>query len=302
MIIALVGPTASGKSAVALALARKINAEIISFDSLQVYKYLNIGTAKPTSSQLRQIKHHLISICHPDEDFNAGTFTKLASEKIKRLEKKGKNIILAGGTGLYLKALLEGLCPAPPKDQQLRRQMAAQAKKYGNKYLYRKLIKVDPVAAEKIHPNNLPRLIRALEIFYQTGKPFSRLHQNTVKPRYQAKIIGLSWNRQKLYERINQRVDEMFRKGLVKEVRSLIKRGYGSRLKPMQSLGYRQVCQYLAGKITLPEAIYQTKLETRHYAKRQLSWFRNTKGIKWFPIKDKLDNKTLLSMVRYGKL
>lgn len=302
MIVAIVGPTASGKSGVAVALAKRLNAEIISFDSLQVYKYLNIGTAKPAASQLRQIKHHLISICRPDEEFNAGTFAKLAEARIKRLEKRSKNIILVGGTGLYLKALLEGLCPAPSKDQKLRRKLAAQAKKYGNKYLYRKLLKIDPVAAEKIHPNNLPRIIRALEIFYQTGKPFSQLQQDTAQPRYQAKIIGVSLARQKLYERINQRVDEMFRKGLVREVRSLIKRGYGPELKPMQSLGYRQVCEYLAGKITLSEVIYQTKLKTRHYAKRQLSWFRNTKGIKWFPMKDKLDNKTLLSMEKYGKL
>lgn len=299
MIIALVGPTASGKSVAALALAKKLKAEIISFDSLQVYKRLNIGTAKPTASQLRRIKHHLISICHPDDEFNAGMFTKLAEKKIVQLEKKGKNIILVGGTGLYLKALLEGLCATPPKNEQLRRKLAAKAKKYGKNYLYKRLTKIDPVAAAKIHPNNVERVIRALEIFYQTGKPFSLWQQQTVPPRYKAKIIGISRNRQKLYGRINQRVEEMFRQGLVREVRSILKRGYSPKLKPLQSLGYRQVCQYLAGKITLPEAIYQTKLATRHYAKRQLSWFRHTKGIKWFPVKDKLDNKILLSMVKY---
>lgn len=302
MIIAIVGPTASGKSSVAIALAKKLGAEIISFDSLQIYKYLNIGTAKPKKAELRQARHHLISIRKPDEEFNAGMFARLAGEKIKQLEKQGKNIILAGGTGLYLKALLEGLSEAPPKDQQLRARMAAQAEKYGKNYVYKKLCKIDPIAAARIHPNNVERVIRALEIYYQTGKPFSQWQQETSAPRYQARIIGLSRNRQKLYARINQRVEEMFHRGLVREVRSLLKKGYGPKLKPMQSLGYRQVCQYLEGKLTLPEAIYQTKLDTRHYAKRQLSWFRHTKGIKWFPIKDNLDNKTLRKMVEYVKV
>jgi tRNA dimethylallyltransferase len=180
--------------------------------------------------------------------------------------------------------------------------MAAQAKKYGKKYLYKKLTKIDPIAAARIHPNNLERVIRALEIFYQTGKPFSQWQQKTVPPRYHAKIIGISRDRQKLYERIDQRVEEMFRQGLVREVRSILKKGYSPKLKPLQSLGYRQVCQYLAGKLTLPEAVYQTKLDTRHYAKRQLSWFRHTQGIKWFPMKEDLDNKTLRRMVEYVKL
>lgn len=302
MIIAIVGPTASGKSSVAIALAKKLGAEIISFDSLQIYKYLNIGTAKPKRAELNQARHHLISIRKPDQEFNAGMFTRLAGEKIKQLEKQGKNIILAGGTGLYLKALLEGLSEAPPKNRQFRRRMAVQAKKYGKKYLYKKLINIDPAAAAKIHPNNVERVIRALEIFHQTGKPFSQWQQQTVPPRYQAKIIGISRNRQELYERINERVEEMFKQGLVKEVRSVLKKGYGPKLKPLQSLGYRQVCQYLAGKFTLPEAIYQTKLDTRHYAKRQLSWFRHTKGIKWFRLKDSLDNKTLRRMIAYVKL
>jgi tRNA dimethylallyltransferase len=302
MIIAIVGPTASGKSAVAMALARKLNAEIISFDSLQIYKYLNIGTAKQARPELRLVRHHLIGICAPDEEFNAGMFTRLAGQKIKQLGKKGKNIILVGGTGLYLKALLEGLCQAPPKDQRLRRELEVKARKYGKMYLYKRLARIDPVAAKKIHPNNLERVIRALEIFYVTGKPFSQWQQQTAAPRYQAKIIGISRDRQKLYERINQRVDEMFRRGLVREVRSILKKGYGPKLKPLQSLGYRQVCQYLAGKLTLAEAIYQTKLATRHYAKRQLSWFRHTKGIRWFPVKDDLDNKTLRNMVAYVKL
>ncbi|MDD5492161.1 MAG: tRNA (adenosine(37)-N6)-dimethylallyltransferase MiaA [bacterium] len=302
MIIAIVGPTASGKSSVAITLAKKLGAEIISFDSLQIYKYLNIGTAKPKKAELRQARHHLISIRKPDEEFNAGMFARLAGGKIKELEKQGKNVILAGGTGLYLKALLEGLSEAPPTNKQLRRQMAVKAKKYGKQYLYKRLIKIDPVAAARIHPNNVERVIRALEIYYQTGKPFSQWQQKTPTPQYQARIIGISRNRQKLYARINQRVEDMFRQGLVREVRSLLKKGYSPELKPMQSLGYRQVCQYLKGKLTLPEAIYQTKLETRHYAKRQLSWFRHTKGIKWFPVKDNLDNKTLRRMVEYVKV
>ncbi len=302
MIIAIVGATASGKSAIAVKLARKLNAEIISFDSLQIYKYLNIGTAKPTREELSQVKHHLISICQPDEEFNAGVFTRLAGQKIKQLEKKGKNIILVGGTGLYLKALLEGLSEAPPKDRQFRRRMAVQAKKYGKKRLHKRLTKIDPLAAARIHPNNVERVIRALEIYHQTGKPFSQWQQQTITPRYQAKIIGLDRDRQKLYECINQRVDKMFSQGLVREVRSILKKGYSAKLKPLQSLGYRQVGLFLAGKITLPEAIEQTKLETRHYAKRQLSWFKHTQGIKWFPVKDTLDNKTLRRMVEYVKL
>ncbi|MDD5757402.1 MAG: tRNA (adenosine(37)-N6)-dimethylallyltransferase MiaA [bacterium] len=302
MIIAIIGPTASGKSAVAIALARKLNAEIISFDSLQIYKYLNIGTAKPPKKELRQVKHHLISIRKPDEEFNAGIFVRLAGQKIEQLEKQGKNVVMAGGTGLYLKALLEGLSEAPPKNEQLRRKLIAKARKYGKKYLYKRLTKIDPVAAARIHPHNVERVIRALEIYHQTGKPFSQWHQKTVSPNYQARIIGLSRNRQKLYERIDQRVEEMFHQGLVREVRAILKKGYSPKLKPLQSLGYRQVCQYLAGKLTLDETIYQTELETRHYAKRQLSWFRHTRGIKWFALKDNLDNKTLRRMVEYVKV
>ena len=302
MILAIVGPTASGKTSLAIKLARKLNAEIISFDSLQVYKYLNIGTAKPSPRELRLAKHHLLSIRYPDEEFNAGTFVKLAQDRIAKLAKQKRNVILVGGTGLYLKALLEGLCPAPPQDQQLRRQLAAQAKKYGNQYLYRQLIRVDPETAKKTHPHNLPRIIRALEVFQLTGQPITAFHGQTVKPAFHAKIIGLSWPRPLLYRRINQRVEDMFAQGLVKEAKAILRRGYKPELKPLQSLGYRQVYQYLVGKITLPRAIELTQRDTRHYAKRQLSWFRRVNGVKWFALKKDIDNKTLRKIIKFAKI
>lgn len=297
-IIAVVGPTASGKTAVSLALAKALNAEIISFDSLQIYKYLNIGTAKPTREERRQVKHHLINICAPNEEFNAGTFEKLAREKIKELERKGKTVILAGGTGLYLKALADGLCPAPPANQQLRQKLTRLGAKYGPAYLYRRLLKVDPGAAQKTHPHNLPRIIRALEVFTLTGKTLSQFQHETTKSELKITYFGLAWDREKLYERINQRVESMFAKGLIKEVKTIVKRGYAPNLKPLQSIGYRQVYQYLQGKITLEQAIELTKRDTRHYAKRQLSWFRKIKGIHWLKIST-LDIKALRKIVKY---
>lgn len=302
MIIAIAGATASGKTSVAIRLAKKFDAEIISFDSLQVYKYLNIGTAKPSRVELKEVKHHLINICQPDEEFNAGIFAKLAQRKIKSIQRKNKNIILVGGTGLYLKALLEGLSPAPPQNSRLRLKLLKQAEKYGKNYLYQKLAKVDPTATAKIHPHNLPRVIRALEVYCLTGKPFSSYHQQTPKPDYQAHIIGLSWDREILYQRINQRVEEMFKNGLVREARSLLERGYEPTLKPLQSLGYHQVYQYLEEKITLNQAMESTKRDTRHYAKRQISWFRKTNNIKWFHFHRELDKKTLLKIENYVKL
>ena len=164
------------------------------------------------------------------------------------------------------------------------------------------MLKIDPVAAAKIHPHNLPRLIRALEVYYLTGQPFSSWHRQTIQPAHRARLIGLSWERQILYDRINRRVEEMFAKGLVKEAKAIIRKGYSPKLKPLQSLGYRQVYQYLAGKITLPQALELTKRDTRHYAKRQLSWFRRIPGIKWFRLNGNIDNKTLKMMTRYGRL
>lgn len=297
-IIAIVGPTASGKTAVSLALAKALKAEIISFDSLQVYKYLNIGTAKPTRTERRKVKHHLLDLCPPDQEFNAGTFATLARQKIEELNHRHKNIVLVGGTGLYLKVLTDGLCPAPPADHQLRQKFARLAHRYGNSYLYRRLRKVDPSAAQKIHPHNLPRIIRALEVYTLTGTPLSRLQAETPKASFKVSSIGLLWNRETLYERINQRVEEMFAGGLVKEGKSIIRRGYKPALKPLQSLGYRQVFQYLAGEINLEQAIELTKRDTRHYAKRQLSWFRKIAGIHWFKIST-LDIKTLRKIVKY---
>ncbi len=280
-IIVLLGPTASGKTEVALSLAREVNAEIISADSMQVYKYLNIGTAKPSRKIRKIIPHHLIDIKYPDEEFSAGEFQLRAIKAIERIFKKGKLPILIGGTALYIRTITDGICPIPSRNEKVRKHLSQLAKKYGRSYLYKRLKRIDKKACEKIHPNNLKRIIRALEVYSLTKIPFSAWQNRRYYPPYPIIVFGLDWERNLVYERIGRRVDEMIKEGLIREVKRLLTRGYSKRLNSLQGLGYRQAIEFLEGKYDRERMKYLIKRDTRRYAKRQLTWWRKDGRIHW---------------------
>ena len=280
-IIVILGPTASGKTEVALSLAKEVNGEIISADSMQVYKYLNIATAKPSRTIRQTIPHHLIDIKHPDEEFSAGEFQLRAIRNIKRIFNKGKLPILVGGTALYIRTLTDGICPIPSRNDKIRKHLSQLAQKYGPSYLYNRLKRVDRKACEKIHPNNLKRIIRALEVYSLTRIPFSAWQNRRYYLPYPVIIFGLNWKRSVLYERIDRRVEEMVKEGLVREVERLLRKGYSKSLNSLQSLGYRQAVEFLEGKYGLDRMKYLIKRDTRRYAKRQLTWWRKDGRIHW---------------------
>jgi tRNA dimethylallyltransferase len=281
LLIAIVGPTATGKSSLALELCQVLNGEIISADSRQVYRYMDIGTAKPTKEEQAAVPHHLIDVVNPDEDFSLAMYQSSALEAVQGIQRRGKTAFLVGGSGLYVWALLEGwrIPPVPP-DPALRRELEAKARVEGGEVLYEKLKEIDPAAAERIDPRNVRRVIRALEVGLQ-GTPFSQLQVK--HPFVDSTIIGLTTDRADLYRRIDDRVDVMIKKGLVAEVESLATRGYGFDLPPMSGLGYREIGLYLQGKTDLPTAIQQIKFDTHSFARHQYNWFRlKDKRINWF--------------------
>lgn len=253
---------------------------------MQVYRLLDIGTAKPAPAQLNQARHHLFSIINPDQDFSAAQFQERAAQVIAEITARGFIPLVAGGTGLYLKALTKGLFPAPQADQALRNKLRIKARQQGREALYKTLQEKDPAAARKINPNDSFRIIRALEVFYQTGQPIS-MHQEAHgfhESAYAALKLGLNRNRNELYHRIQERVDRMAAQGLLEEVKSVLAQGYAPHLKPLQSIGYKQMVQFLQEKISWQEAIVRIKKETRHLAKRQLTWFRQDPEIEWISL------------------
>jgi len=287
-IVVIVGPTASGKSKVALELAERFDGEIINADSMQVYRYMDIGTAKPSAVDRERVRHHLIDIRDPDEDFDAARFQEEASKAILDIVNRGHVPIVVGGTGLYIKALTEGIFDAPGSDKELREKLRKEAEVSGLSALYNKLSEVDPESAGRIDPRNTHRIIRALEIFYLTGIPISqhqKSHAFSERP-YDCLKIGLSVERETLYKRIDDRVDNMVKEGLVEEVSHIIAMGYRPETKAMHALGYSQICNYLEGRYSLDEAVSLIKKETRHYAKRQMTWFRRDDEITWFNTKE----------------
>jgi tRNA dimethylallyltransferase len=270
------GPTAVGKTAYAIDYALKNNAEIVSADSMQIYRGMNIGTAKPTVSEREQVKHYLVDVVNPDEDFSVAQFIKYCQYDMEKISAKGKNILIVGGTGLYLNALINGYnFPQIEKDDELRKRLETEAKEKGLGVLHERLQKIDPESALKIHPNDEFRIVRALEIFELTGKPKSQIATkgNSILPEG-FELIELKMDRDKLYERINLRVDDMFQKGLVEEVKGLLEK-YSPDLTSMQALGYKEVVKYLKNELTLEECVDQVKQGTRNFAKRQLTWFRS---------------------------
>lgn len=286
-ILVIVGPTAVGKTQLSLEIGQALSGEVISADSMQVYRGMDIGTAKPSIEEQRQVPHHLIDIRDPDQTFNAADFVSLAEGAIADIASRSKTPIVSGGTGLYIDALVDGfLFPDSKPDPKLRRELRLRASKEPD-ILYEELKKVDPKSAERLHPNDLRRIVRALEVYYRTGKPISVLQQKAAqqeKP-YNPLFIGLTRDRPELYERINKRVDQMLLDGLVDEVTQLIGR-YPHQPTALQALGYKEIVWYLQNKMSLEEAVEVLKRDTRRYAKRQLSWFRRNSRIHWFNLSD----------------
>ena len=283
-LIVIVGPTAVGKTEVAVQLARECDGEIISADSMQVYRFMNIGTAKPTAGEQSLIKHHLIDVVNPDEQFNAAMFVKLARGIIEELHRRRKNIFVVGGTGLYVKALLGGLFNGPDADEDLRKMYKEELKQFGKIYLYEKLKEKDEQAAARIDKNDTVRIIRALEVLELSGESIverQKAHHFGDKI-YAYMKIGLTLERSQLYERIDQRTEKMMQDGLVDEVKGLISKGYYEKLKPVRALGYKHIVRHLKGKGSLEDAVRLIKRDTRLFAKRQMTWFNADKEITWF--------------------
>jgi len=283
-IIVICGPTAAGKSALATEFAGIFNAEIISADSMQVYRHMDIGTAKPSKAEQGGAAHHLIDAVNPDEEYNAARFRKDAALLVKEITGRGKNVIVSGGTGLYIKALTDGIFEGPQADEALRRGFMEYAEANGREALYARLKEADPVGAPSIHPNNLRRVVRALEVCSLARRPMSELHKehNFSERPYDTLKIGLCKERQALYADIEKRVDGMMAAGLMEETKALIAMGYSSGLKPMCGLGYKEMAGFLNKEYSLPEAVRLLKRNTRHYAKRQMTWLRKDTEIRWF--------------------
>ena len=282
----LLGPTASGKSSVGLCLAGMIEAEILSVDSMQVYRGMNIGTAKATAAELALVPHHLIDVVEPSESFSAARFAQLASHAISEIDSRGRRVLAVGGTALYAKALAEGLFDGPGGDSELRGKLKARAAREGSATLHRELAQVDPAGAQRIHPNDLRRIIRALEVFELTGKPISSLQQQFGKanPAYNCHYVCLRRDREDLHHRINGRVKAMIQAGLVEEVRSLLAGPGGMSVQAKQALGYQEIINHLAGQTDLPHTIEAIKIHTRQFAKRQLTWFRRFPKVTWLEV------------------
>jgi tRNA dimethylallyltransferase len=295
-VIVICGPTALGKTSAAIHLASRFCGEIIGADSMQIYRYMDIGTAKPTLDEQARVKHHMIDIVDPDEYFNAKKYSTLSREKVSALFEQKIIPFVVGGTGLYIKALFHGLFKTEPSDVNIRRRLKTEAKEYGNAYLYEKLCSNDPVSAKKIHPNDAYRIMRALEVYALTGKPLGELHQDhgfNDSPFVVLKI-GLRIDRDVLYDRINQRVEIMIENGFVEEVKRLIKMGYSPKLKSMQSIGYRHMIDFIEGRHTWDETVRTMKRDTRRYAKRQITWFKADPDVIWKAPQDLEDIRGLI--------
>lgn len=288
-IIVIVGPTAVGKTFVSVELAKKINTEIVSADSMQIYKEMNIGTAKVTKDEMYGIAHHMIDIVNPDDNYSVSEFKNAAEFIIDKLLQNNKVPIVVGGSGLYVNSLIYDLDFGKTKSsEKIRDYYNYYYREHGEDALYDKLIKVDPAAAEKIHKNNIKRVIRALEVYDITGVKFSELNTDIRKPsnKYECILVGLSMDRKILYDRINERVDKMISEGLVNEVKNLLDKGYHKDLISMKAIGYKEIIDYLEGNLSLEEAISILKQNTRRFAKRQYTWFLKDENVKWFDVKD----------------
>jgi tRNA dimethylallyltransferase len=283
-VIVICGATGIGKTSVGIELAEKLGGEIVSADSMQIYRYMDIGTAKPTPAELARAAHHMIDIVNPDDDYDADQFSKQARERIAEIVGRGRIPLVVGGTGLYVKALLHGLFQAKPVDPQIRNRLKQEAEENGSGFLYQRLKEMDPDTAGRLHPNDTYRILRALETIESSGTSISELHQEHgfEDDPYRVLKVGLQMDRRKLYARIDQRVELMIAAGLVEEVKKLMEMGYAAELKSMQSIGYRHVVEFLSAKLPWDECVRTLKRDTRRFAKRQFTWFGADPLIQWY--------------------
>jgi tRNA dimethylallyltransferase len=287
-LVVIVGPTAVGKSRIAIEVAKRFETEILTADSRQVYRGMDVGTDKPRKEDRQGISHQLIDLANPDESFNAGLFRRHAVEVIERLYQRRRLPLVVGGTGLYVRTLLQGLCEAPPADPTVRAQLQDEAREQGHDRFYARLVAVDPATASKLHPRDAAKGIRALEVHQLSGRPMSEFQQRhgfAERP-FSALVIGLNRDRACLYRRIEERIDWQLANGLVQETQQLLDQGYRRDGAAMKGLGYRQVAAYLAGEYDHAEMVRRFKRDTRHFAKRQMTWFRHEPGVTWLMVEE----------------
>ncbi len=283
LLVVILGPTGSGKSALAIALAQQFGGEVVSCDSVAIYRHFEIGTAKPTSQQRALVRHHLLDVAEPDQAFTAGEYARQARLAIHDIASRQRLPIVVGGTGLYLRALLDGLFPGPQRSEAVRRRLRERVQERGSPYLHRLLVRLDPAVAGKIHPNDVPKVIRAVEVCLASRAPMSQLWEQRGRDPlrgFRVLRIGLNPDREALYARLNQRACQMFDDGLVEETRALVAR-YGESGTPLESLGYKQATQLLRGEVTREQALTATQQGHRNYAKRQMTWFRREPEVSW---------------------
>ena len=298
-IICIAGPTASGKTALAVELAKELNGEVVSCDSMYVYKYMNIGTAKPSLEEMQGIPHHMIDVAEPWEDFSVSRYCEMAAPIVDDIISRGKTAIIAGGTGLYMDALIKGNTFAPYPSTGCRERLEAQADEMGMEYMQNLLQSIDPEAAARIHDRK--RLIRALEVYYETGETITahNLKTQAIPPRYTPLWIGLDFeDRDELYRRIDSRVEIMLEMGLIEEIQSLLARGIPAKCTALQAIGYKEFIAALEGEITVAEAATQVQQSSRRYAKRQLTWFRRNEKMNWIKRKTGQSAEEIFALAR----
>jgi tRNA dimethylallyltransferase len=285
LALILAGPTGVGKTAVSFELAKHLNAEIVSADSRQVYRHMDIGTAKPSLAMREAVPHHFIDIRNPDEIYSAGQYGREARQVIEEILQRDKWPIVVGGSGLYLRALLEGFFEPKASNREIQEQLKRRAREEGSAALHAELARVDPASATRLNPNDAHRIVRALEMYYASGQTAEELWQHKSEPaKFPYRLIGLNMPRQELYQRINQRVEKMLTEGLIDECRRLLQMGYSPELNALQSVGYQEVFQFLRGEISYAEMLELIQRHSRQYAKRQLTWFRHRKEVEWIDL------------------
>ena len=285
-LVVLLGSTAVGKSRIAVQVAKRFGTDVLTADSRQVYRGMDIGTDKPTAEERQDVSHRLIDLADPDQIFNTGWYRQAALAEIDRLYAAQQLPFVVGGTGLYIRTLVRGLCPAPPSDPEVRAELMKVSREEGRGHLYAQLVQVDPETAARLHPNDEAKVMRALEVHRLSGQPMSAMHRQHAfqDNAFAALLIGLHRPKDVLYRRIEERIDWQLAHGMVEETRSLLDRGYGQQLGAMKGLGYRQVAAYLAGEYGYDEMVRRFKRDTRHFAKRQMTWFRKEPGIVWLSV------------------
>jgi tRNA dimethylallyltransferase len=286
-VLILIGPTASGKTKLSLIISKSLECEIINADSRQIYKYMNIGTAKPNITEQQSVRHHFVDIIQPDEHYDAGLFGQQGREVIEKIHNLGKTPLVVGGSGLYIRSLVDGLFIGPSRNKKIRGELENRIKEKGTDDLLSELVKIDPETAKRLNPTRHPHIIRALEVYYLTGRPLSELQQkNKIQINFIPIFYGINWDRKVLYERVNKRTEEMIHNGLLEECKYILSSGYSKNLKSLQTVGYQECFSYFDGILSYQETIDLIKQNTRHYVKRQMTWFNHEKRIKWIDLKD----------------